>query len=553
MKRIDKLNLILIAAILLLIPACISSNPEQTQTDNDALATNEAAPLNSVPSTQPTSAPDVIDTPVLETEDTAVSTAVDFQLTSPVMENGGILPVDFTCDGDRLTPPLNWDGAPEGTTSFALLMDHQPGPGDYHWYWVAFNISVDTTFLDTGAVVPGTLGTNSVDNTQSYAPPCSKDDSPKLYSFHLFALSAAPEISDPATTDRETLLVAINDLTLATASLDVTFDRANPQTATIIPDTSAEVATTNGASDHTHDPCQAGSIFEDHDHSVSASCANGTLTVETETGMPTHDIMRGITSWILRVPIPFKYVDQTAWVFPLEPVWLENHQAAHSRGPLAMAVNGVPLYHFDKRPDVDLGDGYVYDPIFDTVQQGELDHCGGHAGQGEDYHYHTAPVCLLDEHDLTKPIAISLGGVNIFFGTGGTDYYGEGRYNDINNLPDGELTECNGYQLEDGTFVYYTTQAPPYILGCFHEQIDLSTQIEARVMRELTEFGRDHVEVISYELDGTVRTLTVLTQSGNLIAIVYEPSAVGEDCWDMQFRTDADVAVPKETHCRVDQ
>ena len=51
-----------------------------------------------------------------------------------------------------------------------------------------------------------------------------------------------------------------------------------------------------------------------------------------------------------------------------------------------MAVNGVPLYSpWDQAA--------VRNHTLDT---GELDVCGGHAGRGDDYHYHIAPKCLID-------------------------------------------------------------------------------------------------------------------------------------------------------------
>jgi hypothetical protein len=212
----------------------------------------------------------------------------------------------------------------------------------------------------------------------------------------------------------------------------------------------------------------------------------------------------------------------------------------------------VPIYHFDKRPDVVLDDSYVYEARYDTVQQGELDHCGGHAGQGEDYHYHFAPVCLLDDHDLTLPIGFTLGGASIFYGTGGDDYYGEGRYNAINNLPAEPLDDCNAVRQPDGSYVYYTTHEPPYTVGCHHETVDWSRQVEPRQMRPLGEFGRDAQRIIGLSVEGDVRTLLFETNQGAVKAIVYQPSAAGVDCWDFEFRRNPDQAAPTETYCRPD-
>jgi hypothetical protein len=291
-------------------------------------------------------------------------------------------------------------------------------------------------------------------------------------------------------------------------------------------------------------------VFQLYGDSVDVHCDNRYMYVETETGQPQHEMMNGITAWILRVPIPFEYLGDKAWTLPLNPVWLSEHAATHSRGPIAMAVNGVPIYHFDKRPDVLLDDTYVYDSKFDTVVQGELDHCGGHAGQGEDYHYHIAPVCLLDHHDLTLPIAFSLGGVPIYYGTGADDYYGGGRFNDINTLPSQPLDECNALRLDDGSYVYYTTNKPPYVIGCHVEAVDWSLQIEPREMRPLGEFGRNAARIVSLIQEGEVRTLLFETREGALNAIVYQPSASGENCWDFEFRTDPTQAVAPQTYCR---
>ena len=65
-----------------------------------------------------------------------------------------------------------------------------------------------------------------------------------------------------------------------------------------------------------------------------------------------------------------------------------------------MAVNGVPIFYLEPRPDVST-DPANYSPNFDTVLTGELDQCGGHASQGDDYHYHYAPIFLLSTHNLT--------------------------------------------------------------------------------------------------------------------------------------------------------
>ena len=553
MKKQYRFILVLLPLLLI---ACNSAGPPPPRRgeEGDPAAQQDTTTNEAETATDNRTAVIVDDTNSATESNPATS---DFTLSSSVMGQGTRLPTRFSCDGESLSPPLEWFGAPEGTAGYALAMHHEPGPGDSHWYWVAFNIPTSTTSLTEGAANFGTLGTNSVNGAQEYAPPCSQGPGEKLYTFTVYALSATPNLPDPANTDRDTMLAAITDITLAESHFDVIFERDQDDSAPIeteietavepaTADTATETAVAGGV-------CDPDSAFADYADHVRVYCDDTYAYIETDTGLPDHDIMRGITSWILRVPLPFSYVGDTAWTIPRNPQWLDEHGEVHARGPVAFGVNGVAIYHFDKRPDADLGANYVYEARYDTVVQGELDHCGGHAGQGEDYHYHTAPVCLLDDHDLSEPIAYTLGGAEIFYGTGATDYYGEGRYNSINNLPEGELTECNGFQQADGSYIYYTTNTPPYVVGCYHEAIDLSLQIEPRQMRDLGNFGTDSEELISFTVDGDVRTLTFRTNQGALNAIVYAPSASGPDCWEIDFRTDVNQVGTVETHCRVSQ
>lgn len=160
--------------------------------------------------------------PVLE----PTSSNGTFLLTSTEVSEGSALPVEFTCDGSSATLPLSWSGAPAGTKSFAIVMHHIPGPGDRHWYWVVYNIPANILTLEKNSTGIGILGNNSVNGETKYAPPCSKGPGEKVYTYTVYALSAEPQISVPASqVSREVLLNAIQDITLASAALNVTYTR----------------------------------------------------------------------------------------------------------------------------------------------------------------------------------------------------------------------------------------------------------------------------------------------------------------------------------------
>lgn len=297
----------------------------------------------------------------------------------------------------------------------------------------------------------------------------------------------------------------------------------------------------------------------------SVSCTDTYVSIYSETGQPAinpdddrNKIMVGVESWINRVPIPYVY----QWSIPTHPVATTDLVEAASRGPIGIAIDGVPIYHYEARPDAStrLAD---YDASSDTVLRGELDQCGGHAGQGEDYHYHYTPICLLEDHDLDLPIGYGLDGVPIYFGEGGDDYYGRGRFSDIDNLPDEDLDECNTITTADGEIVHYTTKLPPYTIGCHRAAIDSSLQIEPSVFPNRTQgdpvpageglYGEAVATTITdfYLDDDGVYHLEHNPGTG-LQAILFTPTSDTEDCWQFEYQTTAGEAGVVTTDCRAD-
>jgi Raf kinase inhibitor-like YbhB/YbcL family protein len=149
-----------------------------------------------------------------------------FELRSPAFTDGGELPMDFTCDGSRASPPLEWANTPAGTRSFAVTMHHVPGPGDTHVYWVVYNIAADVKSLAKNSADVGVRGINTVNRRQEYTPPCSKGPGAKKYTLTVYALSAEPKLAVPAKqVTMEALLEAMKGNTLGTAVMNVTYTR----------------------------------------------------------------------------------------------------------------------------------------------------------------------------------------------------------------------------------------------------------------------------------------------------------------------------------------
>ena len=152
------------------------------------------------------------------------SDPANFTLTSPDVKADGLLPMEYTCDGASSTLALSWSGAPTGTQSYAIIMHHNAPDNAIHWYWVLYNIPADVTSLPKNMTGIGTLGTNSVNDRNEYAPPCSKGPGDKEYIYTVYALSAQPQITT-SSVNRAVLLDAIKDITLASAELHVVYAR----------------------------------------------------------------------------------------------------------------------------------------------------------------------------------------------------------------------------------------------------------------------------------------------------------------------------------------
>ena len=171
---------------------------------------------------QPIAMPGIINTDFLF----GTNPSAGFELSSPDVEQGGTLPVDYTCDGAAATLPLRWSGAPEGTQSYALIMHHEASPTDIYWYWVMYDIPSNIDSIPRNGTGPWTLGNNSVNGLTEYTPPCSKGPGAKTYIYTLYALSTPIEITvDHSQVNRDVLLAAMDGRILSTASLTVTYSR----------------------------------------------------------------------------------------------------------------------------------------------------------------------------------------------------------------------------------------------------------------------------------------------------------------------------------------
>lgn len=166
------------------------------------------------------------------------------------------------------------------------------------------------------------------------------------------------------------------------------------------------------------------------------------------------------------------------WQIPLNPTEASEPSQIPLTGPVAIAVNGLPIFGPNEAPMDDYGD-----PLLDQL----LDYCNGHTAPGGMYHFHARPDCLFEtvEGEVGLMIGYAFDGYPIL-----APYLCEDascssvvearsswqQTSEIRNAWEaneyiagsGNLDQCNGTYLADGSYAYFATDAFPYFLGCYH-------------------------------------------------------------------------------------
>lgn len=73
------------------------------------------------------------------------------KLTSVVFTHQANIPSRYTCDGENISPPLNWTGTPANARSLVLIMDDPDAPRGTWDHWIIFNLPVNINSLPEGA------------------------------------------------------------------------------------------------------------------------------------------------------------------------------------------------------------------------------------------------------------------------------------------------------------------------------------------------------------------------------------------------------------------
>lgn len=130
-----------------------------------------------------------------------------FSLTSPAFRNGERIPSEYTADGANFSPPLQWSDPPQGTRSFALVVEDPDAPSGTFRHWGLYNIMGERTLLPEGLGAGGKAkseamgkGVNDFGEPHYHGPAPPKGHGTHHYHFKLAALdvetlSKAPKLA----------------------------------------------------------------------------------------------------------------------------------------------------------------------------------------------------------------------------------------------------------------------------------------------------------------------------------------------------------------------
>jgi hypothetical protein len=145
--------------------------------------------------------------------------------TSEAFSSGGAIPIEYSCDGDNISPPLAWSRLPAGTESLALTVDDPDA--DRYVHWVMYNIPPDAVGLGSDTLPDEELDDGSLQGVNSrgeigYTGPCPPGGEHQ-YVFRIYALNAEIDLEAGATLAE--VEAAIADHVLALSELVGTFSR----------------------------------------------------------------------------------------------------------------------------------------------------------------------------------------------------------------------------------------------------------------------------------------------------------------------------------------
>lgn len=117
----------------------------------------------------------------------------NMNISSSTFQNGQMLPVKYTCDGEGVNPPLAITQVPENTKSLVIILDDPDAPSGDFVHWILWNINPKTSLITENSMPEEAVQGRNSAGKNSYFGPC-----PPMgihhYHFKIYALDTVLEL-----------------------------------------------------------------------------------------------------------------------------------------------------------------------------------------------------------------------------------------------------------------------------------------------------------------------------------------------------------------------
>ena len=120
-------------------------------------------------------------------------------LSSPAFVSQGLIPINYSCAGANISPPLSWHGvAPTGTQGWAIVMQDLDVKPATWLQWSVTGIAAQTRSVGVGQVPRGSVTNRSSNGSIGFVGVCPPQGKTHHYQFTVFALSKQVSFSPSA-------------------------------------------------------------------------------------------------------------------------------------------------------------------------------------------------------------------------------------------------------------------------------------------------------------------------------------------------------------------
>jgi len=150
-----------------------------------------------------------------------------FTLQSPAFANNKALPSRFACGNDGVSPPLNLLNLPKNTKTVAFILEDPDAPKGTYTHWIMWNWPAAKTDIPDALPAQSKLETGAIQGTGSngkigYNPPCPPSG---MHRYYLKAYALDSTLQLPATSDKQTLLAAMQGHVVGQGMLMATYHK----------------------------------------------------------------------------------------------------------------------------------------------------------------------------------------------------------------------------------------------------------------------------------------------------------------------------------------